>query len=194
MSDKLPIRLSILERVYSLSIAVEDEEKIREAAKRTNEWAAKVRQASPKAEAQDLLAMVALQFASKNLDNEPRFGKNEVGDELEKYLTDKGFSVIHNKTMHDYPSYTGSYDRSLVTVQNLLYEKNTDIVIDLHRDAVGDGTTYGPKVKIDGEEVAQLMFVIGTNGSGLDHPNWNDNLKIAIKIQAKANQMYPRII
>lgn len=84
MSDKLPIKLSILERVYSLSIAVEDEEKIREAAKRTNEWVAKVRQASPKAEAQDLLAMVALQFASKNLDNEPRFGKNEVGDELEK--------------------------------------------------------------------------------------------------------------
>lgn len=122
------------------------------------------------------------------------FNMVRVGDELEKYLTDKGFSVIHNKTMHDYPSYTGSYDRSLVTVQNLLYEKNTDIVIDLHRDAVGDGTTYGPKVRIDGEEVAQLMFVIGTNGSGLDHPNWNDNLKIAIKIQAKANQMYPRII
>ena len=88
MSDKLPIKLSILERSYSLSIAVEDEEKIREAAKRINEWAVKVRQASPKAEAQDLLAMVALQFASKNLDNEPRFCKNEVGDELEKLCED----------------------------------------------------------------------------------------------------------
>ena len=88
MSDKLPIKLTILERSYSLSISVEDEEKIREAAKRINEWAAKVRVASPKAEGQDLLAMVALQFASKSLDNEPRFGKNEVEDELEKICED----------------------------------------------------------------------------------------------------------
>ena len=43
-----------------------------------------------------------------------------VGDELEKYLTNYGYSVIHDKSYHDYPSYNGSYDRSLVTVKNLL--------------------------------------------------------------------------
>ena len=35
------------------------------------------------------------------------------------------------------------------------------------------------------------MFVIGTDGGGLDHPNWKNNLKTAIKIQEKANEMYP---
>lgn len=114
-----------------------------------------------------------------------------VGNELKTYLDNKGFNVTHDITCHDYPSYSGSYDRSLQTVENQLYETTTEIVIDLHRDAVGNGDTYGPTVKIDGQKVAQLMFVIGTNGGGLEHPNWIQNLKIAIKIQAKANEMYP---
>ena len=77
------------------------------------------------------------------------------------------------------------------TVQNLLIGKNTDIVIDLHRDAIGSGSEYAPTVKIDGNSCSQLMFVIGTDGGGLEHPNWNQNLKIAVKIQEKANEMYP---
>ena len=35
------------------------------------------------------------------------------------------------------------------------------------------------------------MFVIGTNGGGLYHPNWQSNLKFAIELQQKANEMYP---
>ena len=35
------------------------------------------------------------------------------------------------------------------------------------------------------------MLVIGTDGGGLEHPNWVENLKIAVKIQETANQMYP---
>ncbi len=114
-----------------------------------------------------------------------------VGEELTKYLTEKGFNVIHDGTYHDYPSYSGSYDRSYKTATDILYEKNIDLVIDLHRDAVGNGDTYGPTVKINGESVAQIMFVIGTDGGGLEHPNWTQNLKIAMKIQAKANEIYP---
>ena len=38
---------------------------------------------------------------------------------------------------------------------------------------------------------AQLMFVVGTDGGGLEHPNWKQNLKVAVKIQEKANEMYP---
>lgn len=65
------------------------------------------------------------------------------------------------------------------------------LVIDLHRDALGNNSNYAPSVKIGDEVVAQLMFVIGTNGGGLEHTNWERNLKTAIKIQAKANEMYP---
>ena len=41
-----------------------------------------------------------------------------VGGELSKYLTEKGFNVIHDGTYHDYPSYSGSYDRSFQTATN----------------------------------------------------------------------------
>ena len=115
----------------------------------------------------------------------------KVGNELKKYLEQKGFTVIHNTTCHDYPAYSGSYDRSYTTIQDVI-NKNPKIglVIDLHRDAVGDGSSYGPTVKVNGESVAQLMFVIGTNGGGLEHPNWVQNLKTAVKIQETGNTMY----
>lgn len=114
-----------------------------------------------------------------------------VGDELQKYLTSCGYNVIHNKTFHDYPAYTGSYGRSLKTVSGILSQnKDTDVVIDLHRDAIGDDS-YAPKVKIGDEYAAQIMFVIGTNGSGLAHDNWQQNLQFAMKVQQKANELYP---
>ena len=114
-----------------------------------------------------------------------------VGDELTNYLTQYGYNVVHDKTYHDYPAYSGSYNRSLETVQNVLAQNPSDIVIDLHRDAIGSNSNYAPTVRIGEDYAAQLMFVIGTNGGGLWHPNWNQNLKFAIKIQEKAEEMYP---
>ena len=114
-----------------------------------------------------------------------------VGDELEKYLKNYGYNVIHDKSYHDYPAYNGSYNRSLITVKNILQNnQNTDIAIDLHRDAIGDNT-YAPKVKIGDDYCARIMLVIGTDGGGLSHDNWRDNLKIAIKLAQKANELYP---
>jgi len=37
------------------------------------------------------------------------------------------------------------------------------------------------------------MFVVGTDGTGLEHPNWRENLKLAIKLQQKLNEKYPGI-
>ena len=115
-----------------------------------------------------------------------------VGSELTNYLAGKGYTVIHDTTYHDYPAYTGSYTRSLSTITNLLSTYNTvDAVFDIHRDALGNNSEYAPCVKIGDETVAQIMFVIGTDGGGLSHPNWVNNLKLAVKVQEKANQMYP---
>lgn len=114
-----------------------------------------------------------------------------VGNELEAQLKSYGYNVIHDESYHDYPSYSGSYASSLKTVTKLLDEnKNTDVVIDLHRDAIGD-STYAPTVKIGEEYAAQLMFVIGGNESSIKHENWAQNLKFAIKVQKKANELYP---
>lgn len=119
------------------------------------------------------------------------FTVTRVGTELEEQLKKYGFNVVHNKDYHDYPSYNGSYTRSLKTVENILQNTPTDIIIDLHRDAVGARSDYAPTVKIGDEEAAQIMFVIGTNDGGLWHPNWNQNLKFAIKLQEKAEELYP---
>ena len=114
-----------------------------------------------------------------------------VGEELTQNLVKYGFNVNHDKTYHDYPAYTGSYNRSKATVESVLASTPSDIIIDLHRDAIGSKSDYDPSVKIGDETVAQLMFVIGTNGGGLYHPDWQSNLKFAIEVQEKANEMYP---
>ena len=119
------------------------------------------------------------------------FSVIRVGRELTEQLKSYGYNIIHDENYHDYPSYTGSYTSSLNTVTKLLEEnKNTDIVIDVHRDAVGDNK-YAPTVKIGDEYAAQIMFVVGGNGSSIPHLKWQQNLKFAIKVQQKANEMYP---
>lgn len=115
----------------------------------------------------------------------------KFGEELCNNLIGKGLKVNHNKTCHDYPAYNGSYTRSLNTINNSLMNFSSEIVIDLHRDALGNNSDYGPCVQIGEERVAQLMFVIGTDGGGLSHPDWVKNLKFAVKVQEKANEMYP---
>lgn len=120
------------------------------------------------------------------------FTVTRVGTELENQLKQYHYNVIHNTDYHDYPAYNGSYTRSLATVENILKTNPSDIIIDVHRDAIGSRSDYAPTVKIgDTDEAAQIMFVIGTNGGGLWHPNWNQNLKFAIKVQQKAEEMYP---
>lgn len=119
------------------------------------------------------------------------FTVTRVGTELTTQLQQYGYNVIHDTNYHDYPSYNGSYTSSLKTVESLLKTNPSDIIIDLHRDAIGSRSDYAPVVKIGDEESAQIMFVIGTNKGGLWHPNWNQNLKFAIKVQEKAEELYP---
>ncbi len=120
------------------------------------------------------------------------FSVTRVGTELDGQLKQYNYAVIHDTSYHDYPAYNGSYTRSLATVENILKTTPSDIIMDVHRDAVGSRSDYAPLVKIGEEDVAaQIMFVIGTNNGGLWHPNWNQNLKFAIKVQEKAEEMYP---
>ena len=109
-----------------------------------------------------------------------------VGEEMKNVFEEMGLSVVHDKTKYDYPSYTGSYSRALTGIQKMLKKYPTiQVVLDVHRDAIigSDGTSYAKKTEIDGEEVAQVMLVVGTNDMGLTHPNWKDHLTLAVQIQ-----------
>ena len=114
-----------------------------------------------------------------------------IGKEFEKELKKRDFSSLHDTILHDYPNYNGSYAHSLETITKYMKSKKFDFILDIHRDAISSDLTYGPICEINGEKVAQLMFVVGTNASGLKHSEWMKNLKVALMIQNRANEMYP---
>ena len=120
-----------------------------------------------------------------------------IGDEIAAVLEKAGIRVLHDKTLHDYPQYSGAYDRSLATVERYL-ERYPSIVfvLDVHRDAISDsnGTMYKVISGVAGLNAAQMSFVIGTDGGGLNHPHWQENLKLAAAIQQTLCNDYPTLM
>ena len=118
-----------------------------------------------------------------------------VGDEMERVFTELGLTVVHDRTLYDYPKYNGAYDRSAEAVQRYLEQyPSIKIVLDVHRDAlVGeDGTVYKAVTRIDGVDTAQVMLVLGSSEGG-EHPNWMQNLSLACRIQESMNTLYPTL-
>ena len=118
-----------------------------------------------------------------------------VGDEIAKVLTEMGLTVVHDTGLYDYPEYNGAYDRSLAAVENWLAQyPSIQVVLDVHRDALigADGTVYKPITTINGEKCAQVMLVMGSNAL-YDHPNWLENLSLAVKVQKEMNTLWPTL-
>jgi len=115
-----------------------------------------------------------------------------VGTELAAELEKCGLNVIHDTSIYDYPSYSGSYNRSRQAIENHLAQyPNIAIVIDVHRDALGTGDViYKTVAAVQGECSSQVMFLVGTGENGLPHPNWRENLKLALYLQAAVNGKY----
>ena len=65
MSEKLKIRVTIGDRIYPLTINLEEEEGVRKAVKRINDLSSKFEKSYAVQDKQDVLAMCALQFASQ---------------------------------------------------------------------------------------------------------------------------------
>lgn len=129
--------------------------------------------------------------------SDKRYNVIRVGDELEKTLKENGITAIHDRNIYDSPSYNGSYSRSLAAIGEAL-RKNPSIkvIIDVHRDAMtsAEGVKYRTVANVGGEQVAQLMLVMSTGESGLPHPEWAENLKLAVKVQNAMATKYPGIM
>lgn len=119
-----------------------------------------------------------------------------IGNELTEIFEASGLNVIHDTQVFDYPSYTGSYNRSCEAIEKYLADNpSIKIVIDLHRDALGSDTiTYKTAATEQGVCASQAMFVIGSNASGLEHPNWQQNLSLAVYLQNAVCQSYPSLM
>lgn len=117
-----------------------------------------------------------------------------LGSEIADILNDAGIETIHDTTLNDYPSYDGAYARMQTIIESYLAQyPSIQMVIDVHRDAFedADGNPAALTIDIDGEECAKLMLVVGTDEGGLYHPDWQENLANALKLQALLNRSAP---
>lgn len=118
-----------------------------------------------------------------------------IGTRVAELLQQAGITVIHDRELHDYPSYNGSYNHARKAIQTVLEEyPSVCLVLDLHRDASGDlNNQFRPVVQVDGADTAQIMLVMGTNAAGLKHPDWEENLSLGLKLQAQLERLSPGI-
>jgi len=84
MSETLKIKLSIANRVYPLTIQPDQEEGLRKAAQEIDEMIKQFEQSYSVRDKQDVLAMCALQFASRN--EQKKIDKTNLNDDVEKRL------------------------------------------------------------------------------------------------------------
>ena len=123
-----------------------------------------------------------------------RYSVIRVGDEIADILTEAGISVLHDTQPNDYPNYNGAYERMRQTIEGYLAEyPSIQMVLDVHRDAAedADGNPVALTAEVNGEACAELMLVVGTDEGGLTHPDWQENLANALKVQALLNRSVP---
>lgn len=138
--------------------------------------------------------MYAETAAYRTLDE--NYNMLSIGDTVADVLTQAGIGVIHDRGIHDYPSYSGSYVHSRNSVEEILEQyPSVCLVLDLHRDAVEkDGKQLRPLAQAEGKPSAQLMLVVGTDISRQSHENWQENLALALKLHIQLERMTPGIM
>ena len=118
-----------------------------------------------------------------------------VGRVVADTLNAAGINTLHDETLNDYPSYTGSYANSRAVVQQYLARyPSIKVVLDVHRDAIEteSGSRYAPVCTVDGRQAAQVMIICGCdNGTTVRLPGWRQNLRFAAAWERSMEGMYP---
>jgi len=136
------------------------------------------------------------QASDESRTEDTKYNIVRVGDELCSVLESAGLKVVHDRNIYDYPSYTGSYTRSGEAVQDWLAEyPGIKVVIDVHRDALGEnGVVYKTMAEEQGVCASQMMLLVGTDESGLEHPGWQQNLTLALYLQRVVSAAHPTLM
>ena len=119
-----------------------------------------------------------------------------IGDRVAEILEAAGIGVVHDRQLHDHPSYNGSYVSARKALGELLEENPTvELVLDLHRDAsASGGKQLRTAAQVEGKTAAQLMLVVGTNAAGQGHDRWQENLALALKLHLLLERENPGIM
>ena len=113
-----------------------------------------------------------------------------IGRRVAQLLAEQGITAMQDTSFHDYPSYNGSYVDARKSIRRYLEEYPTiALVLDLHRDASGEGTRQmRTKAEVNGVPSAQLMLVMGVNPR-----NFEKNLAFSLKLHVQLENLYPGI-
>ena len=118
-----------------------------------------------------------------------------VGRVMADTLNAAGICTLHDETLNDYPSYTGSYANSRAVVQQYLAQyPSIKVVLDVHRDAIEteNGSRMAPGCTVDGRQAAQVMIICGCdNGTSVQLPAWRQNLRFAAAWERSMEAKYP---
>ncbi len=124
-----------------------------------------------------------------------------VGDYLTELLNKKGIETIHHEGVYDLIDgeldRSRAYDLAEPEVRKILEDNpSIEVLIDLHRDGVAEGTHL--VTEVNGKPTAQIMFFNGlsrTKANGeidyLYNPYIQDNLAFSLQMQLKAMELYP---
>lgn len=116
-----------------------------------------------------------------------------IGKVMADILNAEGIKTLHCEIMHDEESYQDSYSRAADTIKSYIAKyPSIKYVFDVHRDAImkSDGSLVKAATEIDGESVAQVMTVVGSNYKGADFPDWEEHLSIALKLKNELDKKY----
>lgn len=121
-----------------------------------------------------------------------------AGEKLAKLLTEEyGLQVLHHTGEYDVESRDYAYANVTPALEQILAENpSIEVIIDLHRDGVADGTRL--ITEVNGKQTAQFMFFNGlsrlknTGEIGyLQNDNRVGNLAFSFRLQLKCEEYYP---
>lgn len=121
-----------------------------------------------------------------------------AGERLAEILTNEyGYKVLHHTGEYDVEYRDDAYSKALPAIEQVLKEHpEIQVVIDLHRDEVAEGTKL--VTDIQGRPTAKVMFFNGlsyTNQTGkigyLENPNLSSNLAFSLQMQVTCNEYFP---
>ena len=126
---------------------------------------------------------------------DPDYNMVSIGDRVARILEEGGVEVIHDRSLHDYPSYNTSYNHSRESMQSLLEQyPSIRLVLDLHRDASGDNSSQmTTHATVDGADASQLMVVVAAGTEIRPVPRWQENLALGLKLQVQLERIAPGI-
>ena len=117
-----------------------------------------------------------------------------VGQAIADALNARGIPTVHETALIDLGNYNDAYPRMAELAEDWMARyPSIQMVLDVHRDSLetDDGTQLALRADVDGEACAKLLLVMGSNGSGLEHPGWRQNLRFAAAWERSMEAKYP---